>query len=177
MKHIKLKRIEQGVCPYCGSTNINYDSAELDDEMVSYPATCNRCKRNFVEWYHLDFVGHNVGDNLDTLTDAGDEDIEILMNEPVPTFNLMPTVIIPEAYFNLIGCPKSLTLDKNLDTLTLDKFDEIMADFDDETGISLWNYPLTEMDYCIEEVGGKFVIVEFAFEDEGKVFRLCQVSE
>jgi len=75
---IKLKKIEQGVCPYCGSTDIDYGAIELeDDDMLYYPATCNDCKRDFEEWYKLGFVGHNVGKGCDTITDEGDEGIEV----------------------------------------------------------------------------------------------------
>lgn len=45
--------------------------------MLYYPATCNDCKRDFEEWYKLGFVGHNVGKGCDTITDEGDEGIEV----------------------------------------------------------------------------------------------------
>lgn len=77
---LKLKRIEEGVCPYCGGSDIDYGSVELEDEMICYPATCNSYGRRFDEWYNLSFVGHNVGNDLDTITNAGDENVEIEMN-------------------------------------------------------------------------------------------------
>lgn len=44
---IKLRQIEQGRCPYCGSINVEYDFTEHhDDMMVSYKAHCMDCKRH-----------------------------------------------------------------------------------------------------------------------------------
>jgi len=74
---ITLKKIEQGVCPYCGSMDINYDAIELKDEMLYYPAHCCDCGRSFEEWYDLVFAGHNVGDNCYLETHPGDKNIEI----------------------------------------------------------------------------------------------------
>ena len=71
---IKLGKIEQGVCPYCGSVDIDYGVMEIEDDCVYYPAHCNDCKRDFNEWYRLEFDGHNVGDRKDipcTPTDEG----------------------------------------------------------------------------------------------------------
>ena len=51
---------EQGVCPICGSRNIEYGSFELGimgDELY-YPATCQDCETNFQEYYKLEFIGH-----------------------------------------------------------------------------------------------------------------------
>jgi hypothetical protein len=58
---VKILSNQQGVCPYCNETEIYYDSAEFEDDMVCYKATCQSCKRSFEEWYHLKFAGHNVG--------------------------------------------------------------------------------------------------------------------
>lgn len=80
---IKLKKIEQGVCPYCGSSDIEYGASEpYDDMMECYPADCNDCHRHFEEWYKLSFVGHNVGDSCEITTNDGDEEgFEIEMED------------------------------------------------------------------------------------------------
>ena len=77
MARIKLFRIEQGVCPFCGNMNLEYDFAEFEDDMLYYPATCNVCGQHIEEWYNLTFAGHNVGKNCAIATEAGAEDIEL----------------------------------------------------------------------------------------------------
>lgn len=58
--------IEQGVCPKCGSLNIDYwhikehndlNSELVTDQGVYYPATCLDCGHRFKEIYELSFVG------------------------------------------------------------------------------------------------------------------------
>lgn len=48
----------QGVCPVCGSTDLDYASLEIDDCGVHYPTTCNNCSTTFNECYNLAFDGH-----------------------------------------------------------------------------------------------------------------------
>lgn len=60
---VKIISNEDGKCPYCNSTDINYDAFEA--ELPSYvyqPCFCNTCKRYFEAWYDLHFTGHSVGD-------------------------------------------------------------------------------------------------------------------
>lgn len=78
---ITLKKIEQGVCPYCGSTKIEYNPMELEDDYVYYTASCYECKRAFEEWYKLEFAGHNVGDNFEIALSPYDEDVEIEVSD------------------------------------------------------------------------------------------------
>ena len=78
---IVLGKIEQGTCPYCGSGNIDYQPCEDRDDMVYYHATCCDCKRDFEEWYRLEFVGHNVGTGLDIEASEGMEIDDPLDNE------------------------------------------------------------------------------------------------
>jgi len=58
-----MKKIEAGVCPYCGKTNVEYGVLNVDDNGVSYEVYCNDCKRWFNECYDLDFVGHSLDDD------------------------------------------------------------------------------------------------------------------
>jgi transcription elongation factor Elf1 len=59
---MKLTKIaKQGECPACGSCNISYKTSELDGEQLYYPAECDECGLEFMEWYALIFTGHTVG--------------------------------------------------------------------------------------------------------------------
>ena len=49
---------ERGVCPYCGSENVDYDASELEGESLYFPAICNDCNNDFNEYYKLEFTGH-----------------------------------------------------------------------------------------------------------------------
>ena len=75
---VKILSNEVGMCPYCNSQNIDYDSARFHtDGMVSWRAICNGCHREFEEWHEMNFVGHNVGTNLDIdANDVLDKEIE-----------------------------------------------------------------------------------------------------
>lgn len=65
----KYKEIEQGICPVCGSENLNYEGLEPEEEMIVYPWTCENCGATGSEWYELQFAGHNVD------TKDGNQDI------------------------------------------------------------------------------------------------------
>lgn len=56
----KYKCIEEGVCPVCGETQLEYDTIQLEDDMIYYPWTCEHCGTSGEEWYKLSFAGHNV---------------------------------------------------------------------------------------------------------------------
>jgi len=54
-----MKQVEKecaGKCPKCGSWNIDWHSAEIQDEFVAYPATCDDCDTDFSEWYALNYT-------------------------------------------------------------------------------------------------------------------------
>ena len=70
--------IEQGSCPCCTSTNLAYDSANIDGENISYPWECQDCGSNGTEWYALEFSGHNVkeNNNLPESKDMGEDTME-----------------------------------------------------------------------------------------------------
>ena len=55
---------KKGVCPRCGSTELEYDLFEMcDDTLGYYPVTCNECNLYFEETYELKFVSQ---DNVDS---------------------------------------------------------------------------------------------------------------
>lgn len=84
------RKLVQGECPFCGSTNIEYDSIQsLDANCIYYPAHCLDCKKDFEEQYTLVFDGCYVYGNNDNSTwiEEGssipdeiliDDDLEIL---------------------------------------------------------------------------------------------------
>ena len=49
---------EDGVCPACGSSNIEYWAAEFEDNQIYYPVTCKHCGATFQAWYTLEFSGY-----------------------------------------------------------------------------------------------------------------------
>lgn len=48
---------KQGLCPFCGSENIEYGNIDLRDDFLDYPCKCNNCNKEFIEGYHLEFDG------------------------------------------------------------------------------------------------------------------------
>lgn len=60
-----FKKIAEGYCPCCGSSNISYGSMNLNDNVVSYPAQCDDCGATYYEDYTLDFCGISEVRNKD----------------------------------------------------------------------------------------------------------------
>jgi hypothetical protein len=52
--------VEQGNCPKCNGTDLDYTILEINDNMLHYPWTCNDCGTKGKEWYSLEFIGHNI---------------------------------------------------------------------------------------------------------------------
>lgn len=44
-----------GQCPHCGSDNINYETCEILDETLQYPAVCEDCGGEFNENYNINY--------------------------------------------------------------------------------------------------------------------------
>lgn len=61
MKKIRVVSNQQGICPLCNSEDLNYGALNLEDDMVYYPCTCNKCGQDLEEWYSLQFSGFNAG--------------------------------------------------------------------------------------------------------------------
>lgn len=73
-KEEKRKFAEEGICPCCGSDDIDYGSFELDMPTGGYfECTCNECGATFDEWYDVTFnsqwniVADEVGEDMDKL--------------------------------------------------------------------------------------------------------------
>ena len=59
----KFVKNEQGNCPVCGGFNLDFESAEIDDNAVKYPWTCDDCGATGDEFYDMTFSAHwNVTD-------------------------------------------------------------------------------------------------------------------
>lgn len=48
---------EQGLCPYCGSEDIDYITSETENDNLDWYAKCNKCKKQFIEGYKITYVG------------------------------------------------------------------------------------------------------------------------
>lgn len=51
---------EQGVCPKCGETELEYEAIRLENDMCYFLYTCKKCGQEGEEWYSLKFQGHNI---------------------------------------------------------------------------------------------------------------------
>lgn len=47
-----------GICPVCGSVNLNYETCVNNAERVYYPYICEDCGTSGKEWYNLTFCEH-----------------------------------------------------------------------------------------------------------------------
>ena len=47
--------MEQGKCPKCGETNLEYGSTKIDDQQLGYECICHSCDFKGIEWYTLEF--------------------------------------------------------------------------------------------------------------------------
>ena len=57
MKELKLREKScEGVCPNCGSENINWHDSDLQDGFIVYEATCDDCDTEFQEEYRLSYA-------------------------------------------------------------------------------------------------------------------------
>ena len=57
----KIKPIEkhqQGVCPFCGSEELEYGDSGLQDISYYYKWECKHCGHRGTEWYDLEFAEH-----------------------------------------------------------------------------------------------------------------------
>lgn len=52
---------ECGICPYCGSDDVEYGSMEMDCGSLSYEMHCNKCGEDSKEWYSVEY-SETIGD-------------------------------------------------------------------------------------------------------------------
>lgn len=49
---------KEGMCPYCGSKDIEYGAIEFEDfDAYYYPCHCKSCNKNYEEWHESIFSG------------------------------------------------------------------------------------------------------------------------
>lgn len=49
---------QQGVCPNCQESDLEYGVLEVVDDQVMYPWTCSSCGTTGEEWYTMSFTNH-----------------------------------------------------------------------------------------------------------------------
>ena len=60
MKEKKFKKNAKGVCPMCGSYNLNWGDSDINDNYLGYEYECEDCGAQGQEWYRLVFDGHEI---------------------------------------------------------------------------------------------------------------------
>ena len=66
----------QGDCPICWWSNLDYWSAEIDDNCVSYEWTCCDCNSQWREWYTMEFYSQVVDYDWEKKMSTDDENRE-----------------------------------------------------------------------------------------------------
>lgn len=76
---MKVKSNNAGYCPFCGENNLEYGTVVFEGEMCYFPWKCLTCEHEGEEWYSLEFIGHNVideiGNNIELDNSMIEEDI------------------------------------------------------------------------------------------------------
>ena len=70
MENATVKAIivgEQGQCPMCGESGLDYEISEIVDDEVCYPYTCLSCGFSGKEWYSMSFSSHTTEGGNDIL--------------------------------------------------------------------------------------------------------------
>lgn len=60
--HMKRKKVENspGVCPVCGSRNLEYGPDRPESDEMYYEWRCSDCGSAGREWYSLAFIEHTI---------------------------------------------------------------------------------------------------------------------
>ena len=58
MNQQKKRQISRGICPNCGSDDLEYGAIEPEGEGIFYPYTCQGCGFDGDEYYDVSFTGH-----------------------------------------------------------------------------------------------------------------------
>ena len=53
---MKVKSNKQGICPFCGESNLEYGAVQVEGEMCYFPWQCLECKHEGEEWYSMEFM-------------------------------------------------------------------------------------------------------------------------
>lgn len=49
-----------GSCPVCDNESIQYGAVSFEGEQCYFPWTCLHCGQTGEEWYNMEFIGHNI---------------------------------------------------------------------------------------------------------------------
>ena len=52
--------IKLGECPYCHSTDYSRNDQNWDDNFCSVHCTCNKCEKDFKEYFSIDEIGFDT---------------------------------------------------------------------------------------------------------------------
>lgn len=72
--------VKECTCPVCGSSKVDYDYPEFNDDVMSYSCTCQDCYTEWNEYFTLIFCGISKvydkdGNKLDNVINLnGEED-------------------------------------------------------------------------------------------------------
>jgi rubredoxin len=54
--------VEEGTCPKCGATRLDYGASETDAGLIGYYWVCPECEASGTEWHRMGFSSHSVFD-------------------------------------------------------------------------------------------------------------------
>lgn len=54
------KKTMLGICPKCGSHNVDYTDSEWNDDIVEYKVNCLNCGCSFSEYERLVYDGYGI---------------------------------------------------------------------------------------------------------------------
>lgn len=58
----EVKKTAEGVCPFCGSKDIDYRDSDFEDGYWFYKCICEKCKKGFTEVFKTVYDGYNTYD-------------------------------------------------------------------------------------------------------------------
>lgn len=51
---------EEGICPVCGCSDLNYWGRNIDSDTMTYDWDCPDCKSDGMEVYNIQFSEHDI---------------------------------------------------------------------------------------------------------------------
>lgn len=58
-----IKKEKMGICPKCGSENVDYKDYNYIDDFMVYEVICNNCRCKFREYTKVQYVGYGMDDD------------------------------------------------------------------------------------------------------------------
>ena len=78
--------LDEGVCPYCQGTSLEYGVLDVEESSAFYDVTCVTCGNSYREYYRLEFDGQ-WGYPLkkkQSVTEMSDEDVKKMLKSNLP---------------------------------------------------------------------------------------------